>query len=77
MDRRRFVLTSLAGALATPLIAEAQQQVERVYRIGYLGTSSAVAQANRVEALRVGLRDLGYMEGKNIVYRIQMGRREV
>jgi hypothetical protein len=36
MDRRRFLLTSLAGALAAPLAAEAQQ-AERVYRVGYLG----------------------------------------
>jgi putative ABC transport system substrate-binding protein len=38
-----------------------------VYRIGFLGTASASAQAKRVEALRAGLRDLGYVEGKNIV----------
>jgi hypothetical protein len=31
MDRRRFLLTSLAGALAAPLAAEAQQ-AEKVYR---------------------------------------------
>jgi putative ABC transport system substrate-binding protein len=38
-----------------------------VYRIGFLGTASASAQAKRVDALRAGLRDLGYVEGKNIV----------
>jgi ABC-type uncharacterized transport system substrate-binding protein len=72
LSRRRFItgvvlaLTPL-GATASAQEYKAQQQVERVYRIGFLGTSSAVAQANRVEALRAGLRDLGYMEGKNIV----------
>jgi hypothetical protein len=35
MDRRRFLLTSLAGALAAPLAAEAQQAV-KVWRIGWL-----------------------------------------
>jgi putative tryptophan/tyrosine transport system substrate-binding protein len=63
MDRRRFLLASLAGVLAAPLAAEGQQ-AERVYRIGYLATA---AHANRIEALRAGLRDLGYVEGKNIV----------
>ena len=38
MDRRRFLLTSLAGVLATPLAAEAQRVV-KVYRIGFLGTT--------------------------------------
>jgi putative ABC transport system substrate-binding protein len=66
MDRRRFLLTSLAGALAVPLAAEAEQ-AEKVYRIGYLGNASALAQAKRVESLRASLRDLGYVEGKNIV----------
>src|SRR4029453_17902450 len=66
MDRRRFLLTLVAGALAVPLDGKAQQG-GRVYRIGYLGAGSPSAQANRVEALRAGLGDLGYVEGKNIV----------
>jgi ABC-type uncharacterized transport system substrate-binding protein len=67
MDRRRFVLTSLAGALAAPLATEAQPQSGKVYRIGLLGTHSPSAHAKGVEALRAGLRDLGYVEGKSIV----------
>jgi putative ABC transport system substrate-binding protein len=66
MDRRRFLLTSLAGILATPLAAEGQS-AGKAYRIGYLGNASALAQATRVESLRAALRDLGYEEGKNIV----------
>jgi putative ABC transport system substrate-binding protein len=58
IDRRRVLLASLGRAFAVPLVAEAQQQAERGYRIGYLGTSFAVARANPVEALRAGLRDL-------------------
>jgi putative ABC transport system substrate-binding protein len=52
--------------LADAVIAEAQQ-AEKVPRIGYLSGSppSAVAELN--EAFGQGLRDLGYMEGKNIV----------
>jgi putative tryptophan/tyrosine transport system substrate-binding protein len=66
MDRRRFLLTSLAGALAAPLGAEAQQ-AGKVYRIRLLGATSNSAHAKGVEALRAGLRDLGYVEGQNIV----------
>ena len=56
-------LIGLAVAFAVdlalaPLSAEAQP-AGRVYRIGFLGTASASGQANRVEALRAGLRDLG------------------
>jgi putative ABC transport system substrate-binding protein len=66
MDRRRFLLTSLAGALTGASGVEAQLLL-RVYRIGYLGGGSESAQANRIEAFRAGLRDLGYVEGKNII----------
>jgi putative ABC transport system substrate-binding protein len=60
----------MAGALAVPLAIEAQQ-VEKVYRIGYLGNASASGQAKRVESLRAALRDLGYVEGKNIVIELR------
>jgi putative tryptophan/tyrosine transport system substrate-binding protein len=66
MDRRRFLLTSLAGAVAGPFVAAAQQ-AGKVYRIGFLGATSASGYASQVEAFREGLRGLGYVEGKNIV----------
>jgi putative ABC transport system substrate-binding protein len=66
VDRRRFLLTSLARALAAPVAVEAQQD-GKVYRIGFLRFGPAAASADRVEALRTGLRELGYVEGKNIV----------
>ncbi|HEU4367812.1 MAG TPA: ABC transporter substrate binding protein, partial [Methylomirabilota bacterium] len=65
MDRRRFLLTSLAGAWAGPLAAGAQQAV-KVARIGFLGSGTAAGYAAQLEALRAGLRDHGYFEGKNI-----------
>jgi len=55
-----------AGALAAPLGSLAQQK-GKVWRIGFLGAATASGSARRVEALRAGLRDLGYVEGKNIV----------
>src|SRR5215217_7353710 len=63
MKRRDFITLLGGAALATPVAAQAQ----RPARIGFLGFGTAAATADRVEALRAGLRDLGYLEGKNIV----------
>ncbi len=67
MNNRRKLLVALgAGALAAPLTSLAQQK-GNVWRIGFLGAASASGFARRVDALRAGLRDLGYVEGKNLV----------
>jgi putative ABC transport system substrate-binding protein len=66
MDRRRF-LGGLASVLVAPLVAEAQP-AERVYRIGLLSPFSPSATALWHQALRQGLRDLGWIEGKNISF---------
>ena len=61
VDRRRFLLISLAGVLAGPLAGEAQQ-AGKVYRIGVLGNEN-----NRPwDGFRQGLRDLGYVDGSNV-----------
>ena len=63
MDRRRFLLTSLAGALTAPLAVEAQ--AGKVWRIGLIrGSAPPPAE---IEALRQGLRDLGYVERENLI----------
>jgi putative ABC transport system substrate-binding protein len=74
MDRRAFVAGTVA-LLAAPLAADAQS-VGRVYRIAYLGNSSAALETELVAAFRQGLRDLKYVEGQNIVieYRWAEGR---
>jgi putative ABC transport system substrate-binding protein len=77
MDRRRFLLTSLAGAFAAPFAVHAQQ-VGKVYRIGILETIPAERNAANLDGLRKGLSDLGYVEGRNLVmeYRSADGRAE-
>ncbi len=65
MRRREFILISGAGALAWPLAAHAQQAAKK-WRIGFLGAASAGKYAKLVDALRAGLRDFGYVEGKNL-----------
>jgi putative tryptophan/tyrosine transport system substrate-binding protein len=67
MKNARVVsIVFLAILIAVAVTAEAQQP-KKVPQIGYLTGSSDSAIAYRTEALRQGLRDLGYVEGKNIV----------
>src|ERR1700674_5295094 len=68
-------LLFILGLLAAPLAAEAQQ-AGKVYRVGYLGNSSASLEPDLVEALRQGLRNLSYVENQNIIieYRWAEGR---
>jgi putative tryptophan/tyrosine transport system substrate-binding protein len=77
MDRRGFVGHVAAGVLAAPLIARAQQP-GKVYRIGILEAVPAAQNAANLDALRKGLRGLGYIEGRNLVieYRSADGRAE-
>jgi ABC-type uncharacterized transport system substrate-binding protein len=65
---RVALILAVSLVLAAPLGSFAQQQPPRIARIGFLGVTSASLSANviRVEALRTGLRDLGYVEGKNL-----------
>ena len=65
MTRRRLLIAFGAGALAPPLACFAQQQRAKVARIGLLELSSS--SAYRRETLIAGLRELGYVEGKNII----------
>jgi putative ABC transport system substrate-binding protein len=60
----------ILGLLATVLpitVSPAQAQQPKVPRVGLLGGGSASGNANRIQAFRQGLRDLGYVEGKTIV----------
>jgi putative ABC transport system substrate-binding protein len=73
VDRRAF-LGGLGVSLFTrPRIARAVQQ-PKIARIGYLSFGDPTANSDRVEALRAGLRDLGYVEGKNIVIEFRWAR---
>jgi len=77
MLRGVAVIAVLAlSLLAAPLAAEAQQAA-KVARIGYLSTNLA-ANPHMQEAFRQGLRDLGYVEGRNVVieYRDSEGKLE-
>ena len=78
MIRRIFSLVLGALLLALSHPAEAQQPAGKVPRIGYLATASGATELPYIEAFRLGLRELGYVEGKNIniEYRYAEGKFE-
>jgi putative tryptophan/tyrosine transport system substrate-binding protein len=63
---RREFITLLGGAAASWPLAARAQQAGKVARIGSLRHGPAAANADRIEAMRAGLRQLGYVEGNNV-----------
>jgi putative tryptophan/tyrosine transport system substrate-binding protein len=67
MVRKNFIVVWLVVlALAQFRPAEAQQ-AKKVHRIGYLTSNTSSAELPRLDAFRQALRDLGHVEGQNIV----------
>ena len=71
MNRTLWLLPVLL--LTSFNLAEAQQPT-KIPRIGYLAAASPSANVARYDAFRQGLRELGYVEGKNIVIDLDMQR---
>jgi len=61
-----LIVVLALGILAAPVAADAQQ-AGKVYRIGYLQTSTREQQLHLIKAFEGGLRDLGYLVGQNVV----------
>jgi putative tryptophan/tyrosine transport system substrate-binding protein len=76
VDRRRFLLTSLAGALAAPLVAEGQ--AGKVYRVGYLSAGTRDSAEVLLQAFLRALRELGWVEGQSLAleWRFADGKNE-
>jgi len=66
MDRRAFIGAFACGLVISRSVAMAQRP-GKIYRIGYLQTSSRQEQLHMVKAFEDGLRDLGYRAGENVV----------
>ena len=66
MHRRVWIQSAISGLLAAPLLAPAQQP-GKLARIGFLSNSNASVVAANTEAFRQGLRELGWIEGQNIM----------
>src|SRR4029453_2730811 len=77
MNRRTFV-GALACALLTAPHAAKSQSARESHRIGFLFSGSRTGSSRLVEGFRQGLRELGWVEGQNIVsnYRFAEGRFE-
>ena len=70
MSTRRAFIGTLAGGLLAPLAAQSQP-AGKVYRIGWLSPASAANGLPNLDALRAGLRELGYVEGRNITIEVR------
>ena len=75
--RRMFLWLSVVAALGGTAISDAQQ-LKKVARIGFLASSSSERVKSRLAAFQQGLRELGYVEGKNVIveYRSAEGKFE-
>ncbi len=75
----KILVWLLATILLTNAFSAQAQQSNKVRRIGFLFSLSPAVNTDRIEAFRQGLRELGYMEGKNIVieYRYAEGKRDL
>src|SRR5262249_14833957 len=74
--RKKFIPLALTALLFALCICAGAQEPAKVWRIGVLVSSSASLNASRDDAFRQGLREMGYVEGKNIVmeYRYAEGK---
>jgi putative tryptophan/tyrosine transport system substrate-binding protein len=70
--RRDFIRAVASSAVAWPLGALGQQ-TSKVWRVGMLETTSATLNAVNVDAFRRGLRQLGYVEGQNLIIEYRSG----
>jgi putative ABC transport system substrate-binding protein len=77
MRRREFITLVGGGVAAWPLTAHAQQQ-SALPIVGFLGSDSPDLYADRLRAMRQGLREAGYIEGQNVTieYRWAEGRND-
>jgi ABC-type uncharacterized transport system substrate-binding protein len=64
--RRALLIALGVGAFGTPLVSLAQQS--KIYRVGILGASTQAAQANLFRTFESAMRELGYVEGSNVIY---------
>ena len=72
MERRTFMALVSGGLLAAPIAAEAQQ-AGKVFQVGFLGTATPSLMSAWLTAFREGLRERGYVEGKNISMQYRWG----
>src|SRR5262245_59373237 len=73
--RRRHFIAALGGAMATPLRAYAQQPADVVRRVGILWPGTSAPVSPRLESFREGLREAGFVEGRNLVVELRYAQK--
>jgi putative ABC transport system substrate-binding protein len=73
---KKIIFLALCSLLLAPCSAVESQQPKKVARIGYLSTQDPASESARTEAIKLALRERGYIEGRNIAieYRYSEGR---
>ena len=71
--RRRTFIAALAGVAAWPLVAPHQTQAQNVPRVGWLWSGASAGNPTELAGFKEGLRELGYVEGKNIIVEYRFG----
>ena len=71
LSSRLVVSAAISAVYANSVIAAAAQPAGRTVTIGYLGNSSPSLESDLVEAFRNGLRQLGYVEGRNLILKFE------
>ena len=76
--RKKIILFALCAMLFALCYSASAQQPKKVFRIGYLSAQDPVLESARAEAIRLALRELGYVEGQNIAieYRYLEGKND-
>jgi putative ABC transport system substrate-binding protein len=73
MRKAVWSLILVAAVLLTVTVIAEAQQPKKIHRIGYLSSETAAGESTRSEAIRLALRELGYIEGQNIAVEFRYG----
>ncbi len=78
IKQKKILCLTLGAMLSAICASAAAQQATRVHRIGYLSSLDPARESARSEVIRLGLRDLGYIQGQNVAieYRYAAGNRD-
>ena len=77
-NRRNFLRAVGAGAAVAPMFANAQVQAGRPYRIGIIALGeTSLLPPSLISSFVASMRDLGYVEGRNVVYELRSARGDI
>ena len=77
MKRRAFITLLGGAAAAWPLAARTQQQPTQIPKVGWIFPGASAGPPTELAGFKEGLRELGYVEGKNIVVEYRFGENSV